>query len=481
MRPEAIARGVLVRLGRLPQAAQTMARALAVLDSDTDLRHAGALARQGDTEAGEAADHLAAAGFLQPTRPLRFTHPLIRSVIYGELPASERAQAHRRAATILADSSEPLERVVAHLVESKPTSDPWVVEQLDRSRGRRLAGRPGGCGRLPPAGARRTCSRAPAPGDPPRARPGRVRCRASRRRRASGRGLPRGRRRRRARRRSRGRDCCCSSPRVAPRETIELLETVVAELGGGDPGRAIEFEAILVAAGMLDPSTVGIAVDRLTHVGEGLSGATRGERSMLCFLAYHRMSRAAQDAAAASDLARRAVAGGRLITDGAAPHRAQRTHLDVHLRRRAGRRIGIARPCARRCPRARVRIDFSFVSCIRAAGALRRGGLDKVEADESTALEITVRSGLLLGDAVTAAILVSALIERGELDRAGEVLRALGMDAGAVPPPMPFNLLLGARGRLRLAQGDVRSGVDDLVECGRRNKVFGIRNPVFVP
>lgn len=55
----------------------------------------------------------------------------------------------------------------------------------------------------------------------------------------------------------------------------------------------------------------------------------------------------------------------------------------------------------------------------------------------------------------------------------------IGLADAYIPPPAPFNILLGARGRLRLARGDVAAGLADLEECGRRAKVFGALNPIL--
>jgi DNA-binding CsgD family transcriptional regulator len=82
---------------------------------------------------------------------------------------------------------------------------------------------------------------------------------------------------------------------------------------------------------------------------------------------------------------------------------------------------------------------------------------------------------------VNGALLVDALREREAHVEAEAILGRLGLTQGPVPPPAPFTLLLCARGRLRIAAGELESGLDDLLECGRRNERFEIRNPVFIP
>jgi DNA-binding CsgD family transcriptional regulator len=72
-------------------------------------------------------------------------------------------------------------------------------------------------------------------------------------------------------------------------------------------------------------------------------------------------------------------------------------------------------------------------------------------------------------------LLVETLVDRGDLDAAEEAAAA-GM-AGDVPDHFWYSPLLFARGRLRLAQGRVEEGVEDLLEHGRRCERDGILNP----
>ncbi len=128
--PEAVVRSLVLRLSRLPAAASALARAVAVLGADAELRHAAELAGLELPEAAKAADLLAGAGLLAPGRPLRFIHPLVEAAIYGELPPGERDLMHGEAARMLAASGAGSERAAAHLLVSEPTGDPWSVEVL---------------------------------------------------------------------------------------------------------------------------------------------------------------------------------------------------------------------------------------------------------------------------------------------------------------------------------------------------------------
>ena len=99
--PATIGRAVLVRLGRLPDPAPRLAQAVAVLGDDAEPGQAAELVGIDGGAASEAADVLAAAGILEPGRPWRFIHPLVRNAVYADLPHAELAAAHLRAARLL--------------------------------------------------------------------------------------------------------------------------------------------------------------------------------------------------------------------------------------------------------------------------------------------------------------------------------------------------------------------------------------------
>jgi ATP/maltotriose-dependent transcriptional regulator MalT len=111
----------------------------------------------------------------------------------------------------------------------------------------------------------------------------------------------------------------------------------------------------------------------------------------------------------------------------------------------------------------------------------RAGALRDAVADAQAALTAYAHAGRLSVLGATAA-LVQALAERGELDAAEAALEA----AGAHGPPESIGdaytgtLVLNARGRLRLAQGDAHAALEDLLEVGRRQEVMREPNPAAV-
>ena len=137
--PKAVARSVVVRLGRLPREAAALAGCVAVLGGEGELRHAAALANLEVDSTMAAADALAAAGLFEAGRPLRLIHPVVRTALYAELPAGERARLHGRAAAVLAQDGADPSAVCAHLLESEPAGDPWTTNALINAAERALA------------------------------------------------------------------------------------------------------------------------------------------------------------------------------------------------------------------------------------------------------------------------------------------------------------------------------------------------------
>jgi DNA-binding CsgD family transcriptional regulator len=66
------------------------------------------------------------------------------------------------------------------------------------------------------------------------------------------------------------------------------------------------------------------------------------------------------------------------------------------------------------------------------------------------------------------------LIEEGALEEADGVLAADRLE-GLIPDAAFCSDVLAARGRLRLAQGDARAALDDLLVCGCRERAWGPR------
>lgn len=139
--PEAVLRAVAVRLMRLSDDAAGVARAVAVLGEDAQLRHVAALTGGEIDTVAAAADALAASDILRPPGhgALAFAHALLASAVYADVGTGERAGLHRRAAEILRDEDVAPERVAAHLLQSPGTGAGWVVDVLCASASEALS------------------------------------------------------------------------------------------------------------------------------------------------------------------------------------------------------------------------------------------------------------------------------------------------------------------------------------------------------
>ena len=123
-----LGRWAMLRLARLGPDAADLARAVAILEQ-TELDQAARLAGLAPLDAARAADLLVRAGVLDEA-PLCFAHPLLRAAVYREIAVADRAEAHGRAARLLAEAHASPARVAEHLLATAPAGDAWMVEQL---------------------------------------------------------------------------------------------------------------------------------------------------------------------------------------------------------------------------------------------------------------------------------------------------------------------------------------------------------------
>ncbi|MGZ4305703.1 MAG: ATP-binding protein [Solirubrobacteraceae bacterium] len=128
--PRAVARSVLLRLGRLPPDAVAVARAIAVLGDGASLPATASLANLDERSVADATRVLVAAEILRPEPPLGFVHALVRDAVYHELAVSERELEHERAAKALADLGAAPEILASHLLAVPPRGERWVADVL---------------------------------------------------------------------------------------------------------------------------------------------------------------------------------------------------------------------------------------------------------------------------------------------------------------------------------------------------------------
>jgi DNA-binding CsgD family transcriptional regulator len=111
--------------------------------------------------------------------------------------------------------------------------------------------------------------------------------------------------------------------------------------------------------------------------------------------------------------------------------------------------------------------------------ALRRGDLSAAEEDARTALAATTLPAPPNSRVLNSALLVEALVGRGELDAAAGVVEPL--EAEAERGTLMASVLRFARGRLRLEQGRVADALEDFLAVGAFLTRVHVTCPGYVP
>lgn len=476
--PRTVARSVLRRLAPLGAASVALARAVAVLGTDADLRHAAAVACLNDDEAVRAADALAAAEVLAPGRPLEFVHPIVRTAVREDLPTGERAQLHGRVAEVLTAAGAPAERVAVHLLGTEPAGRPWVAEHLHAAAEAVL-------GRGAPDSAAAMLRRALAEPAPAASRPALLRLlgrcallagddagaehyRAAIEATAD-----------RAERAAIAREL--GVIHVPPGEyplALATLQRAVADArASGQTELADLAEADLLCAAWLHPDGVPTAMERSAALDPDAVAPTPAGRCLLGALAFHGAV-VNWPVARVAELAGRAVAGG-LPADPTTSNALWNCGVALVIAdEMAAARAWWEAIMASARARGSI-LTFARCSSFMAQAALRGGDLPAAEAHARASVEATEGQRWFLRRMSTA-WLVEALLDRGEPKAAHAVLAAVDGD-GELPDAMMTHYLRYARARLRAACGDLDGALADLYAFGTSRGSTFAGNPAVVP
>jgi DNA-binding CsgD family transcriptional regulator/tetratricopeptide (TPR) repeat protein len=479
--PHGIATTVRSRIARLPAQARLLVSAVAVLGDGGALRHASQAAGLDDRMGASAADALIAADILASVRPLRFRHPLIRAAVYEQLSLSQRAIAHEHAARLLACEGAPPERVAAHLLESHPRKQASVCEQL------RAAAREGVRRGAPDAAVtylRRALEEPPPTGlqsellielgeaEALTLAPGPAAEHLTR----GIEGIQDPARRLDAALVLAG--ILVIDHRGA--EAVEVLEQALADSQNADPAQHARVEAHLVNVARFD------LITRRKCAAHAMRLRRRAREGVLD-TGIELTAAAAEEAMAGlsadrtAELAERAIE--RLAVEGTFPadytvYTATRCLLVADRLEAAGRVLDNALGQA-----------VQHGAVVSAAGALAfrsdvhyRVGELQPAADAAHNSLNSFRSGWRTGLPATAAILAKVLVEQGHVDAAATAVKDAGLNGppNSVGSSYPHTMLLHARGGLRLAQGQPRAALEDLLEVGRRQESMGEPNPALM-
>jgi DNA-binding CsgD family transcriptional regulator len=459
-----------------------LARALSVLGESHDFGQLAALAGLDRADAAKTADALVRDAIVTAGPPLAFAHPIVRTAVYSAIGPRERTDLHARAGRLLRDAGAPVERVAVQLMRAEPAGDTVVVTELRAAAQnalrqgapaiavtylrRALAEPPDEPTRWelllelarvektaldPKAAEHFTEAYALAPD--PRAR-AQVTLAAAQFLQVSGR----------------------------PREAIAMGNAILEQLRRDDAALAVELEVELSSLTLWEPGLSGEPPRSFDRSAENLAADSPVARRVLCQTAFRRTSDS-EDAARAAELAQRSFGHGLLLSErGTESEELSAAGLTLIYadRLRLARELVDAALAHARTHGAR--FGFSLVSALAAELSFREGELVAAEADARMSLAISAPAGNALGTAVAAAILIRALVERDALSEALDILHEHDLADGVeFPPLLSFNWLLSDRGRLRLASGDTGAGMADLLDCGRRNREFGVRNPLTCP
>jgi DNA-binding CsgD family transcriptional regulator len=478
--PRAVVDATLARLGRLSAEARTVAEAVALLEPSAELRWIAALTGlDGDVVADEA-DALLELGLLRSVAPCRFAHPILRSAVESEIAPARRGRLHRTAARLLATAGMPVDAVAAHLMQTPPLGEPWIVSALAQAaRHARARGAPAGAvayleralAERPAARERRDLlldiGRAESQIHSPRA-PGHLR------------------------------EALALSEHPdevaavalwlgqvlyhsgALDEAYEVLNDAVQRTDGRDSDATLELEAYLLsiagAAGKI-PETArrAASLEARTPADSRAAGAVQATLAFRGALTGAPRERVRAYAERALEDVARSVASSSHLSDRQAPGA---TLLWIDELDRATELFTERIDGAARMGRLQT---FEIFSALRGYTSLRRGDLTNAAADIEPVLTAAGR-GENTGFAELFALItqVQLLVEDGQLDAADERARSAQIPAG-FERGFVAAMLRRARGAAQLAQHRFDEAAATLTQVGELCDANTIRAPAVFP
>jgi DNA-binding CsgD family transcriptional regulator len=474
--PESVARLLLHRLAALGPGAGELARALAVLGDGATLHETARLAGLAPDTAAAAADALARASIAGGNDRLAFTHPIVRSSIYRDVPTADLVAQHGRAARLLADRGADPDRVAVQLLAAG-APDAWGIERL-RAAARRAFER--GAPENAAAYVRRALD---GEGDDE------LRLALLQELAAAETALQDAaaiQHLEEARR-------LASDPLRRARIAADLAETLIYvgqwdgavalgrtaldELGDADEELSLRLRTMSAAAATYDPGLVGALEPQLGELREAALGDARAARPLALLLAcLHAYRGTRLDEVAA--LVDHGLDGGRFLAEEHAEAwplpQAMGGLIGIDALDRAERLVGemLADARARGSVRGFI-VAIGARLCVRGAA----GDLDDAEADLRTGLALAQEHGLLFGLPSGLRWGVDAILERPDLADVAELAQTLELPP-ALASTVSGGWVLEVRGRLWLQNGERERAVEALRRAGRIFDALSFRNPV---
>jgi DNA-binding CsgD family transcriptional regulator len=480
--PPSVAAVALRRAEAVDSSGPALMRAASVLGAGAELRHAADLAGVDRERAARIADELIQTGLLARSDRLSPAQPLIQVAIASSLGPSERAEAHLRAAELLAQEQAPPERIAAHLMEAPRRRNRWVVESL-------RAAAAGALERGAPDDAVDWLRRALAEPPSRETRP-RVMLDLGRAEATVGEAQSVGRLREATEliddRRERAQTALDTGRTLFAfgrhADAAAAFQRGLDEIGDEDNGLAGRLRASHATLGrLIDPAAALVGAP----VEVPASGETPADRALLALSAMEAAMRGDhRDEVHA--LAARALGRGALLEDETADGIAYYLASIALVLAEDLQAAEIALTAAVEDARSRGSVlGFATASFVRSTSILRRGRLSAAAADASRAIAAE-RQGWRLAVPAARGVLAECLLEVGDLDGADRQLAAAargvsGAEAESGSDDADRIGLLVSRGNLRLMRGDAVRALAEFRACGDHLVRIGARSPAIVP
>jgi DNA-binding CsgD family transcriptional regulator len=472
--PAAVSRFVLHRLATLGPAASELARAVAVLGDDSEPQLAGRVSGLSEDAARAAADDLVRADIFASVERLGFVHPIVRAALYEDLAPGERQARHAAAAEALAGERASPERVTAHLLLTPATGNRRRAELLRSAA--HVAARRGAPGA---AGARLRRALAESPEEQERAEiltelgtfeVASMQFEAAEEHLHAA--LTSGAEPTiRADAASTLGRCAIASGGRSAEAAVDALASLADQLRPLDRERSLELGSELLMVRAAVPRLRAGLAAQLQRFREQAAGHPGFEAVARIHTAQEQLVRGASATAAVEEVQAALAAGlpARAATN--ATFLALLTLEQGELYDQALLLLDVALEGARREGHA---TRQGLIHGRRAAIALARGSLHDAQVEAETGLLLVEKQHFALLQLVAVAMVVH--IERGALETAAELAQT-GETVGIAEDRLYVDQYLIARARLRIAQGDVREGVADLVWCGQRLEAYDVPWP----
>jgi DNA-binding CsgD family transcriptional regulator len=469
--PPAVGRFVLRRLERLGPASTVLAQALAVLGEEQDIGLVAQTAGLEASEARAAADLLVQADVLVHAPRPRFAHPIVRAAVYEDMLPGERSDRHLAVARLLDESGAPAERVATHLLQSAASGEVrWVSVLRRAATDAEQRGAPA---------AAVTYLRRALDEPPPDTERAELLCELGRWELNGGEyessqahllealAAPADRAVHARAATWLGRSSIAFG---GPETAAPALAAITGLIESEDDELALELEGEALTLTRVELPLRGEVGERLSRFERRAAGNPRFEPVAQLHSACERMAEGAP-AESVADAIEEALATGPPANPFAFGM-AIDALVTTERHAAAARWLGLALEVSRAQglgPR------IASLHAQRALLGLATGAVGEAELDAETALDLAEAPLLVLPR--IAAVAIQVFIERGRLDAAAAVAEREG---DRLARERVFaDEYLAARGRLRIARGDLREGLSDLLHCGEVLEKYRVFRPTF--